>query len=86
MMKMVNDFQKEYPGVRFNVFDGDGDALRRQIDEGRLDLACLIEPVEAAKYNYVVLPIKEQWSLLMRSDVPWLKEPPSARMTFINCR
>ncbi|WP_283620973.1 LysR family transcriptional regulator [Limosilactobacillus avium] len=68
MMKMVNDFQKEYPGVRFNIFDGDGDALRRQIDEGRLDLACLIEPVEAAKYNYVVLPIKEQWGLLMRSD------------------
>lgn len=51
MMKKIVEFQKEYPDVVFNLFDGDGDILRRQLDEGTNDLVCLLEPVEAAKYN-----------------------------------
>lgn len=75
MMRLIADFQSQYPGVRFNIFDGDGDVLRRQIDEGTADLACLLEPVEAAKYNYLVLPIKEQWGVIMLKDDPLAKRP-----------
>lgn len=73
LMRLVVAFQKQYPGVRFNIFDGDGDVLRRQVDEGTADLACLLEPVEAAKYNYLVLPIKEQWGVIMMKDDPLAK-------------
>lgn len=70
LMRLVDEFQQQYPGVQFSIFDGDGDVLRRQIDEGTADLACLLEPVEAAKYNYLVLPIKEQWGVIMLKDDP----------------
>lgn len=70
LMKLVVRFQAAHPAVRFKIFDGDGDFLRRQVDEGTADLACLLEPVEAAKYNYLVLPQKEQWGVIMRSDDP----------------
>ena len=73
LMRLVTEFQNQYPGVQFNVFDGDGDVLRRQVDEGTADLACLLEPVEAAKYNYLVLPIKEQWGVIMLKDDPLAK-------------
>lgn len=73
MMRLVAEFQDQYPGVQFNIFDGDGDVLRRQVDEGTADLACLLEPVEAAKYNYLVLPIKEQWGIIMLKDNPLAK-------------
>lgn len=73
LMKLVAEFQEQYPGVQFSIFDGDGDVLRRQVDEGTADLACLLEPVEAAKYNYLVLPIKEQWGVLMLKDDPLAK-------------
>lgn len=73
LMRLVAEFQNQYPGVQFNVFDGDGDVLRRQVDEGTADLACLLEPVEAAKYNYLVLPIKEQWGVIMLKDDPLAK-------------
>lgn len=73
LMRLVAEFQDQYPGVQFNVFDGDGDVLRRQVDEGTADLACLLEPVEAAKYNYLVLPIKEQWGVIMLKDDPLAK-------------
>lgn len=73
IMKLIARFQKQYPEVTFNIFDGDGDVLRRQLDEGTNDLACLIEPVEAAKYNYLVLPNQDQWGIVM------LREDPLAR-------
>ena len=73
MMEAVADFQRQYPHVRFNIFDGDGDTLRRRLDEGRADLACLIEPVEAAKYNYLVLPTREQWGVITIKDNPLAK-------------
>lgn len=73
LMRLVDQFQQLNPAVRFNIFDGDGDVLRRQIDEGTADLACLLEPVEAAKYNYMVMPQKEQWGVIMRRDDPLAK-------------
>lgn len=33
-------------------------------------MAILIEPVEAAKYNFLALPIKERWGLIMSKMVP----------------
>lgn len=79
LMNLVDQFQQKYPVVRFNIFDGDGDVLRRQIDEGTVDLACLLEPVEAAKYNYLVLPFKEQWGLVMLKDDPLAKHGTVSR-------
>ncbi|WP_367341627.1 LysR family transcriptional regulator [Limosilactobacillus sp.] len=70
LAKLIQQFQKEHPAVRFSMFDGDGDTLREHLDRGLLDMAALIEPVEAAKYNYVVLPVKETWGIIMRSDDP----------------
>ncbi|WP_267201425.1 LysR family transcriptional regulator [Limosilactobacillus kribbianus] len=70
LMQLVNQFQQQHPDVFFNLFDGDGDVLRRQIDEAETELACLIEPVEAAKYNYLVLPVHEQWGIILRADDP----------------
>ena len=70
MMQAVADFQDQYPAVRFNIFDGDGDTLRERLDQSLCDLIALIEPVEAAKYNYFSLPVREKWGLIMRKDDP----------------
>ena len=68
MAKLIYKFQQKYPHVSFNLFDGDGDILRRQLDEGINDLVCMLEPVEAAKYNFLELPVREEWGLLMNKD------------------
>lgn len=73
MMTQVDKFQQRFSGVRFNIFDGDGDMLRERIDQGLCDLAALIEPVEAAKYNFIDLPCQEEWGLIMRKDDPLAK-------------
>ncbi|WP_251547072.1 LysR family transcriptional regulator [Limosilactobacillus caecicola] len=73
LMDQVAAFQDQYPNVRFNIFDGDGDTLRGRLDQGLCDLVALIEPVEAAKYNYFTLPTRERWGLIMRADDPLAK-------------
>lgn len=73
LMQRIEAFQNKYPEVRFNLFDGDGDTLRERLDQGLCDLVALIQPIEAAKYNYVVIPVREQWGLIMRKDDPLAK-------------
>ena len=71
--KIIFEFQKLYPNVIFNLSDGDGDVLRRQLDEGINDLVCLLEPVEAAKYNFLELPVREEWGVMMKKSAPLAK-------------
>jgi DNA-binding transcriptional LysR family regulator len=70
MMDMVAKFREEHPGVQFALFDGDGDSLCERLDQGLADIAVLVEPVEAAKYNYIRLPVKEEWGIIMQKDDP----------------
>lgn len=74
VMKIISNFQKKYPNVSFNLYDGNGDLLRQRLDAGLEDFAILIEPVEAAKYNFIVLPVHEQWGLIVKSSDPLAKQ------------
>lgn len=51
----VVQFNKKYPHVQFEVYSADGDDLKRNLDENKLDMALLIEPVESAKYTKILL-------------------------------
>lgn len=79
IMGLVDQFQQHHPAVQFNIFDGDGDHLRRQLDEAATELACLIEPVEATKYNFLVLPRREQWGIILNAAEPLAKKRAFSR-------
>lgn len=70
LMKVISKFQGNYPHVQFNIYDGNSDLLRQRLDAGLDDLTVLLEPVEAAKYNFIELPVKERWGLLAKADDP----------------
>ena len=74
VMQIVSSFQKKYPNVSFNLYDGNGDLLRQRLDSGLEDFAVLIEPVEAAKYNFIESPVHEQWGLIVKSADPLAKK------------
>lgn len=73
MMKKISAFQSNYPNVKFNLYDGNSDLLRERLDAGLDDLAVLLEPVEAAKYNFIVLPVRERWGLILKKSDPLAK-------------
>ncbi len=56
----VVQFNKKYPHVQFEVYSADGDDLKRNLDENKLDMALLIEPVESAKYTKIPIEVTEK--------------------------
>ena len=63
-------FSQEHPMVQFELYSADGDDVREKLDRGDIDIGILLEPVEAAKYDFVRLPCTERWGVLMRRDDP----------------
>lgn len=64
----VVQFNKKYPHVQFEVYSADGDDLKRNLDENKLDIALLIEPVESAKYTKIPIEVTEKWGLVIREE------------------
>ena len=59
-----------HPGIKFDFFSGDTDAVTDKLDKGLIDFGLLIEPSDLTKYNSLRLPLKDTWGILARNDSP----------------
>lgn len=66
--EMMASFQKKYPDVSFNIYTAIADDVKERLENGLLDMGLLLEPVEVSRYNYVRMPLREKWQVLMRRD------------------
>lgn len=62
---MLTSFHALHPLVRFSLYSGNADHVKDRIEQGLLDIGLLMEPVDISKYDFVRLPMKEQWGLLV---------------------
>lgn len=62
-------FHAQYPLVAFDLLTANADVVKEQMDKGLLDVGLLLEPVDMDKYDYIRLPEREEWGVLMRPDV-----------------
>ena len=53
--------------------------LLQRINRGELDFGLLLEPIEAAKYDYIRLPYWETWGIVMRRDHPLARKETIVR-------
>lgn len=67
--KMVS-FRQKYPLVQFSIYSAIADDIKERIEKGLLDMGLLVEPVDISKYEFIRLPVKERWSVLVREDSP----------------
>lgn len=68
--KLLQEYAQKYPQVRFELHTGTAAVIKDQLDKGLLDIGILMEPIEVEKYDFVRLPKKEVWSILMPEDDP----------------
>lgn len=61
-------FRKSYPLVQFSVYSANADDIKERIEKGLLDMGLLMEPVAVDKYEFIRLPQKERWGVLVRAD------------------
>lgn len=72
IMKLIanvaHKMQQEYPGIRYHLYSGNADDVIDKLDKGLLDFGVLIEPSDVSKYDFLPIPAKDIWGLLMRKD------------------
>lgn len=67
--KMVQ-FRTEHPLVQFQIYSANADDIKERIEKGLLDLGLLMEPVDISRYEFIHMPQKERWEILVRDDSP----------------
>ena len=68
--RTAHQIQACYPGIRFHIVSGDAVDVCERLDKGLLDFGVLLGDIDKAKYNYMELPMKDTWGILMRRDSP----------------
>ena len=63
-------FREKYPLVQFSIYSAIADDIKERLDKGLLDMGLLVEPVDISKYEFLRLPLKERWGVLVREDSP----------------
>ena len=77
LTECMGGFRKQHPKVQFQLYTNSADYVSEQLDHGLLDFGLLLEPVDISKFDYIRMPKKERWGLLLR------KTHPLARKDFI---
>lgn len=76
--EVIESFREKYPLVTFDIFTGNADLVKEQMEKGLIDIGVLLEPIDMEKFDFIRLKGKEQWVVLMRPDDP-LAEKESIR-------
>lgn len=68
--EVTKKLQNDYPGIRLSITSGDSNDIMEKLDKGLIDFGVLVEPCDLSNYDFVRLPQKDTWGVLMRKDSP----------------
>lgn len=78
--EVIESFHEKYPLVSYDIFTGNADLVKEQMEKGLIDIGVLLEPIDMEKFDFIRLAGKERWVVLMRPDDPLAeKEAVSAK-------
>ena len=66
--KIAEKIKTKHPHICYHLFSGNADDVTERLDQGLLDFGILIDPADIKKYDFIKLPTKDRWGLLMRRD------------------
>lgn len=68
--EIIRKSRNQYPGIRYHINSGNAKDITDKLDRGLLDFGVIVEPVDFDKYNYLELPVKDTWGILMQKESP----------------
>lgn len=74
VVDVMKEMQEQYSAVKFHIYSGNAEDVTEKLDKGLLDFGVLIQPIELSKYDYIELPKKDVWGVIMRKDSPLAKK------------
>lgn len=74
LAKVARKVQCEYPLVHFHIVSGDRVTVSEDMDKGLIDFGLLFGEIDTSKYEYMRIPYKDSFGVLMRRDSPLAKK------------
>ena len=68
LAQIVASFSLKHPQVTYEIYSGNADNIRDYIERGFLDMGLMAEPIDIRKYDFISMPVKEQWGVWVRAD------------------
>ena len=75
LAEQMTAFRQKYPLVQFSLYSATADDIKERMEAGLLDMGLLMEPVDIGKYDFIRMPWKEKWGVLVRKDSPLGQKP-----------
>ena len=70
LSERIASFHERYPQVRYELYSGNVDNIKDRMERGLLDIGLFSEPADISKYEFIRMPVKETWGILVREDSP----------------
>lgn len=70
LARAAGALQREHPQIRIHIASGDSADVTEELDKGLIDFGILLDPRDLSKYDYLRIPEKDVWGVLMRRDAP----------------
>lgn len=68
LARAAHTLREKHPHVTFHIFSGNAEEVMERLDRGLVDFGVFVEPADLSKYDFVRLPVKDTWGILMRKD------------------
>ena len=66
--QILKYLRERNPGIRYHLYSGNAEDVKDRLDKGLLDFGILIQPADISKYEYINIPAKDTWGVVMRKD------------------
>ncbi|MCM1270728.1 MAG: LysR family transcriptional regulator [Ruminococcus flavefaciens] len=70
LAKVAKELHDTYPNIHYHLYSGNAQDVTERLDKGLLDFGVLVHPADISKYDYLNIPAKDTWGVVMRKDSP----------------
>lgn len=68
LSEIMCNFRKKQSQIQFDIYSGNADGIKERLENGLLDFGLLLEPVDIGKYEFVRMPVKDEWGVMVKKD------------------
>lgn len=70
LAQAAQNIQKKHPLIHYHIYSGDAERVMERLDKGLIDFGLLVGPTDVSKYDFIKLPVKDLWGVLMLKNSP----------------
>lgn len=70
LARAAKSLQEAYPLVHMHIISEDKSRVTEDLDRGLIDVGLIFGDIDTSKYEYIKLPYKDTWGVLMQKSSP----------------